>query len=92
MEKFVKNDKGYHIWLNKKPNGFVLNANNPPNARYLIAHRASCHSIIGTPSRGKIWTQRYIKVCGETLHDLKQWTLENFNREPHCCRHCSPDA
>lgn len=91
MEKFEENDEGYILWLNKNPKGFVLNAHRPPNARYLIAHRSSCYTINGTPSRGKIWTHQYIKVCGTTLNEVKKWTIDTFNREPHYCRHCSPE-
>jgi len=91
MEIFDNNDTGYLLWLNKNPKGFVLNANNPPNARYLVAHRASCFTINDTPSRGKDWTVKYIKVCGDTLAELSEWTLDQFGGKPYCCRHCSPE-
>jgi hypothetical protein len=91
MEIFNNDDQGYQLWLNQNPNGFVLNANNPPNARYLVAHRASCFTINGTPSRGKDWTKKYIKVCANKLSEISGWTQEKFGCEPYCCRHCSPE-
>lgn len=91
MKIFSNNDKGYLKWLNENPNGFVLNANNPPNAHYLIAHRVSCFIINGTPSLGKDWTKKYIKVCANKLSEISGWTKEIFGYQPYFCGHCSPD-
>lgn len=91
MEIFDKNDEGYILWLNQNPKGVVVNAHNPPTASYLVAHRASCHTINGTPTRGKACTVKYIKACGKSLGEVTKWTMENFNQKPHCCHTCSPD-
>lgn len=91
MEIFKNNDQGYILWLNQNPNGVVINANNPPNANYLVAHRASCYTINASkPSPGKDWTNKYIKVCGESLSEVTDWTIDEFGVKPYCCRHCSP--
>ena len=74
MEIFDKNDQGYELWLKQNPSGVVLNTHNPPNARYLVAHKATCFTICGTPSRGKDWTNKYIKACGKNLAEVTKWT------------------
>jgi len=91
MEIFDKNDQGYVLWLNQNPKGVVLNANNPPNDHYLVAHRATCFTISGTPSRGRDWTNKYIKSCGKSLADVTKWTMDKFDRKPHSCGHCLPE-
>jgi hypothetical protein len=90
MEIFENDEQGYQNWLNENPDGFVLNARNPPNRNYLYAHRAACRSINGNSCTDKDWTKKYIKICSGKLSELSAWTEEKFGYLPYFCRRCTP--
>ena len=72
MEIFKNDDQSYRAWLNANPDGFVLNTERTPAARYLKLHRAVCSHI-------KTWADRnptstgYFKVCSLELSSLENW-------------------
>ena len=74
MQRFVDDDRGYLDWLDRHPEGFVINTGRTPSAAYLMLHRASCGTIAGEPARGTTFTGEYAKVCGERNE------LEDFAR------------
>jgi hypothetical protein len=46
----------------------VLNSERRPRAEYLMLHLATCWTINGRPSRGRVWTTGgYRKVCVEPV-------------------------
>ncbi len=64
MRRFEDDDDGYLHWLGTHPDLHVLNTARNPTPAYLVLHRATCHTISGTPARGTRWTGDYIKICG----------------------------
>jgi hypothetical protein len=86
---FVDDDAAYLRWIAANPNARVLNA-----ARSLVAaptlHRATCHTISGTPARGRVWTGPYIKACADDTVALQRWTEANIGRAPRPCGTCAP--
>lgn len=78
MPKFENDDIGYLQWLNKNPNGFVVNSYKKPSASYLMLHRATCPSITGKPANGKWWTKNYSKICSNNIKELENWAREKF--------------
>jgi hypothetical protein len=64
VQRFIDDDDGYLAWLAAHQDLFVLNAARHPTPAYLMLHRASCHTINGTPTRGTRWTGDYIKIGG----------------------------
>ena len=86
---FVDDDVSYLRWIAANPNARVLNA-----ARSLAAaptmHRATCHTISGTPARGRTWTGPYVKACAEEASALLRWSEANIGRVPHPCGACGP--
>lgn len=86
---FVDDDLGYLRWTAAHPKGFVVNAERRPRAAYLILHRASCRSVIGSPARGLHWTLDYIKICARHLQPLDTWAAKVGGRLQHC-RLCQP--
>jgi hypothetical protein len=89
MERFHNDDEGYLKWLRThSSNGFVLNCEPNPRASYLILHRASCHTVNGSPARGSGWTSAYQKICAETEAEILQWSERNACGFPTHCGSC----
>ncbi|MGH3928319.1 MAG: hypothetical protein ACRDTT_36570 [Pseudonocardiaceae bacterium] len=87
VKSFVDDDTGYLQWLTAHPDGFVLNADRNPTPAYLVLHRASCHTISGTPARGSRWTGDCIKICG-MQHELEEFARANVGGEARACGLC----
>jgi hypothetical protein len=87
---FVDDDLGYAEWLDRNPDGWVVNAHRPPNPRYLILHRAGCHTIHGQPTRGSQWTSKYVKICSTSLTSLRDWAQQAIGGDLTPCGRCRP--
>jgi hypothetical protein len=86
MQRFVDDDRGYQDWLDRHPDGFVINTGRAPNAAYLVLHRASCGTITGKPARGTTFTGEYTKVCGER-NELEEFASD-LGGHAHPCGLC----
>lgn len=73
VETFADDDVGYEAWLRAHPGGVVVNCERNPRASYVMLHRASCHTISGTPPSGRSWTTQYLKVCADAAGELEAW-------------------
>lgn len=87
---FVDDEYGYETWLRTHPTGYVLNCDRRPRANYLLLHRATCHTITGTPARGDTWTADYMKVAGDTIAELDAWARAETGGVPQRCGSCTP--
>jgi hypothetical protein len=87
MECFLDDDSGYLSWIDRNPDGFVLNTYSTPTSNYLMLHRSSCRTITGTPTAGSHWTVDYRKFCGNRS-DLEQWALEHLGTAVQPCKLC----
>jgi hypothetical protein len=91
MRIFEGDDAGYLAWVEGNQHGFVVNTFRKPDPRYLMLHRASCHTIRGKPSRGDRWTTgEFMKACSETRTDLDHWARQIAGGELHPCGLCHP--
>jgi hypothetical protein len=45
MPMFIDEDTEYLAWVERHPEGFVVNADQKPKAEELVPHKASCFSI-----------------------------------------------
>jgi hypothetical protein len=84
-------DAQYRRWVTAHPTGYVVNAYNPPTAKYLKLHRASCFTITGTPTTGEAWVGDYVKMCAEDLTDLASWVKAHTGAVPEPCGMCNPE-
>lgn len=73
---FQDSEDEYQAWLAQNPNGFVLNSERPPRAKYMPLHTARCRTIQDaskhahpTPFTGN----KYLKVCANDPNDLIAW-------------------
>ena len=55
---FVDDDAWHLAWLNVHPNGYVINTHRAPTSKYVVLHRASCHTIGGVPPPAAITGRR----------------------------------
>ena len=85
---FKDDDLGYLYWLDSNPGGYVVNCHRNPTQDYLKLHRANCYSISGVPSKGKWWTNQYIKVCSMDKNALADWAMTRVGGEIQPCSHC----
>ncbi len=74
MQTFVDDDEGYVAWLHAHPEGYVVNADRPPNASYLRLHRSTCSTINNLHGSGRAWTVTSTKVCGDR-GELERWGI-----------------
>ncbi len=86
---FKDDDRGYLNWLSLHQHGYVLNSYRNPSARYLIMHRPSCFSISGTPANGKLWTDKYLKVCSDSKEALSEWAKTKVGGDSWPCSLCN---
>jgi hypothetical protein len=86
--EFWADDAAYLDWLSSHPEGFVLNCEHQPKARYLKLHRSCCHWL-HIPDV-KSWTKPYMKVCATNMSALDQWAASRASASPDRCSTCKP--
>ncbi|PSL55980.1 hypothetical protein B0I31_104271 [Saccharothrix carnea] len=82
MQRFTEDSGAYEHWLALNQDQYVINAERSLNPDNLMLHRASCHTINGTPARGTTWVGSYVKVVGTRTE------LEHEHPTARACRHC----
>ena len=90
MQKFIDNDQGYLNWVVSSPDGYVVNIMRSLNPNTAVIHRADCWTINGEPTRGKAWTDDYIKICSVNMEELKLWMMEKAGGKARKCKICNP--
>lgn len=90
MKCFKDDDDGYLQWVKTNPNGFVVNTTRQPDPSYLILHRATCHSVTGTPAHGTKWTEDYIKICSLNRAELETCIILLLSGDIKPCKFCNP--
>lgn len=93
--KFIDNDTEYLKWINKHPDGFIVNTRKSENSDYFVLHRSRCHHISSDSrwERGAYTENDYIKIGAEDLQELIKWFRKynsSFNGRFHECKSCNP--
>lgn len=91
-EEFRNDDRGYLDWVAAHPRGFVINIQRSLNSGDARLHRAACHTVTGTPPRGRTWTGPYVKVCSLDLGTLDNWATARTGAPIRRCGTCQPPA
>ena len=89
MIEHFDDDPHYLRWLVEHPNGYVVNAERPPRAAYLMLHKARCGTITGEPTNGSSWTKDYMKICAPRIEPLTDWASTVGGSLQRCGR-CHP--
>ncbi|XVS61283.1 hypothetical protein ACQPYE_23595 [Actinosynnema sp. CA-299493] len=82
MQRFTEDSGAYEHWLADNQDQYVVNAERSLNPANLMLHRASCHTISGTPTRGTTWVGSYVKLVGTRVE------LETEYPTARACRWC----
>jgi hypothetical protein len=91
MRMFIDEDAEYLAWVERHPEGFVVNADRTPRAEELVLHRGSCFTIRNPKKPKGAWTHRdYIKVCSEDLAELERWARDETGGTLRHCGQCHP--
>ncbi len=89
---FQDNEAEYLAWLAQNPNGFVLNAERRPRAKYMPLHTARCHTIQNVTAHAHTapFTGRgYMKVCANDPNELLAWiATQGATQFSSLCRKC----
>lgn len=83
----INDDEHYLRWIEENPDGFVINAQNPPSPNNLVLHRSTCGDI-STPTRTNWTTRDYLKVCSRNVDELRNWSTRRVGGELKPCQHC----
>jgi hypothetical protein len=87
MITIENDDDAYVAWLESNPDGFVINAENPPRAANLRLHQVKCRDI-STPERKNWTTNGYLKICSNIIGELERWAIPFGSLIP--CPVCKP--
>jgi hypothetical protein len=87
MQHFARDDDGYLDWLNRNPDGFVVNTYLRPSPAYFMLHRASCRTISHLqPSAATFTEAQYSKLCGARTELEEEAQRLGGTAQP--CTHC----
>lgn len=95
MQELSDDDDGYIGWLKNNPDGFVLNVQRNPSARYTVLHRARCWTISTMREDGAYTARGYCKVVAVSVDELRSYTRSLGRADgsfSHVCGHCKPVA
>jgi hypothetical protein len=87
---FINEDEAYLRWIDQNPCGFVVNANRVPKPNYLILHRSTCNHI-ATNARENWTTNSYIKICSNSIDELRDWATRDVGGQVQQCGSCNRD-
>ena len=93
VEVFDSADEPFFQWMEKHPEGFVVNTERRPNSRLTFLHRSGCFHIssLAEGHRPNAFTKYdYIKVCSLQKLTLKEWAREVVGGELQSCQICKP--
>lgn len=83
-------DEEYRQWVDAHANGYILNCERQPRARYLLLHRTNCGWIKRPIVNGDRLTAAYIKVCSDDFVNLEEWAKQTTGGDVRRCGLCKP--
>ncbi len=72
MTLFNKGDKEYFTWMDKNPNGYVLNTGKGNNTRDFILHKSNCSHITEYANfdKGAYTTKDWVKIASNDAREI----------------------
>lgn len=89
---FDSGDQAYQAWLAANPNGYVVNTLRSMSPALMVLHRASCKSISSynaMAQEGGFTERDYIKICAQSMNDLRDWVSEHGRMDRSFSNECS---
>ena len=85
----LENDQSYQRWLDRNPDGYVLNVRATLAPGYAVLHRAQCPFVNNNRYSTGAFTERaYRKVCATTTAELKEWLTRYMPRQRDFSNEC----
>jgi len=96
IQVFNKGDKEYFDWMNKNPDGYILNTTKGKDTSYFVLHKSNCTHI--TKYEGfddKAFTMRaYIKLGSNDANEIISYCNKHkakFTGYVKICKTCNPE-
>ena len=86
--EYRDDDEGYRDWLNRNPDGYVINIQRSHNPTDAHLHDADCWTLIDQLDRDVSLSGSYVKVCGGTLEEVNEWAAKNVGEWVQPCGTC----
>ena len=84
-----EDDEAYLAWVERHPDGYVVNSTRPPTPSYLVLHRAGCRHVARVRGDDRSWTREMGKWCSTDRAALDTWA-ESAGGSLQPCGHCKP--
>lgn len=93
---FDKGDKEYFDWMDRNPNGFVLNTRKGNKNSLFILHKSNCFHITESKNYDdRAYTMKgWVKVASNDVEEIAGFCRANrdkFNGEFKLCKTCKPE-
>jgi hypothetical protein len=86
---FSGDDAAYLDWLAGNGEGFVVNGRKRRfDPKYLVLHRATCHSISGEREPGAYTERDFIKICSVSRESLIAYLSRKTGRAAGISKEC----
>lgn len=97
---FEKKDSEFIGWIERNPDGYVINALRSRSPKYFVLHRSGCKIISTyvkkTPGkskprrpRGGFTERQYIKIGSNSISSLRNWVKKNGRTNGSFTKHCA---
>jgi hypothetical protein len=90
---FDGDDRAYLRWLDANHDGYVVNLRRHVNSRYVVLHRARCHTVRQhggmEESPGGFTERSYRKLCGAELPSVIDWLRKEFGTPDPVTKNCA---
>ena len=86
--EYRDDDEGYRDWLNKNPDGYVINIQRSHNPTDAHLHDADCWTLIDQLDRDVSLSGSYVKVCCGSLTEVEEWAAKNVGESIQPCGTC----
>jgi hypothetical protein len=86
-KEFSDDEVGYRAWLNRNPEGYVVNQR---WGTYLRLHSARCRFVDLPGTKHTNPDARSTKVCSDDRAALDMWVAAKYGRPPDPCGSCKP--
>lgn len=93
--EFVDDDAGYLAWIDKHPNGLVLNLRHSPDPNYVVLHLAKCATINRPRDDGAYTSRWYRKAVSTEVSNLRAVARREGRSDgsfSNICGLCRPEA
>lgn len=86
MQVFRNDEAGYRTWLERNPDGYVLQSFVDYKGEYQCLHTANCWTI-SRPDENYT-SGDFVKTVSESMPELRQFAMQKFGEAPPECSKC----